>query len=326
MRAWQVKGVGGPGEVLEVAERDIPQPGPGELQISVAAAGMGFPDLLMCRGEYVFSPELPFTPGQEVAGVVTAVGDGAALAEGARVTGVTSFYTGNGGYADYCLAPDYSLYPVPDGMSDAEAAAFCIPYHTAWVALKFRADIQAGEVLLVHGGAGGTGSTAIQLGKALGAQVIATASTADKLDYCREQGADHCINYRDADFVAAVLDLTQGRGADVIYDPVGGEVFEKSVGCTASGGRLLAIGFACGQWGQADARQLLMRNCSAVGVFVGAYGHDEMLIAHGELCALYAVGKITVPIAATIGFGEVADYLGRLERREINGKVVMLGN
>lgn len=325
MQAWQVTGAGSPAEVIALGTREVPQPGPGELQIEVAAAGMGLPDVLMCKGEYAYSPALPFTPGQEVVGVITAAGEGAASdAIGRRVMGVTAFYSGNGGYAEYCLAPEFAVYPVPDGMSDAEAAAFGIPYHTAWVGLKWRADLKQGEVVLVHGGAGGTGSAAIQLGAALGARVIATAGSDDRLEYCKSLGADHGINYREADFAAAVLECTDGRGADIVYDPVGGEVFERSVSCIASGGRLLAVGFACGRWGVADTRELVMRNGSVMGVFVGAYDHDQRLDCHAELARLYAAGRITVPLAAAIGFDEVGDYLCRLERREIEGKVVVV--
>jgi NADPH:quinone reductase len=327
MQAWNVNGVGQPKDVIAMEERAVPQPGPGEVQIRVTAAGMGLPDVLMCKGEYAFTPEMPFTPGQEVAGVITAVGEGSSAQVGEKVMGVTAFYTGNGSYAEYCLAPEFSLYPIPEGMSDAEAAAFGIPYLTAWAGLKLRADIQTTEVLLVHGAAGGTGSAAIQLGKALGATVIATASSAEKLDYCRSLGADHCINYREQDFPAEVLTLTEGRGADVIYDPVGGEIFERSVSCTASGGRLLAIGFACGQWGSADTSELVMRNCSVLGVFVGAYGQQERLAGHAALSDLYREGSIAVQIDAQIRFGQIADYLAKLEGREVQGKIVVsMGN
>lgn len=323
MRAWQVTAVGSPGEVISQVEIEPPQPGPGEVQIRVACAGMGLPDVLMCKGEYAFSPALPFTPGQEVAGIVTATGEGASLEIGQRVMGVTSFYSGHGSYAQYCLAPEFSLYPVPGGMSDAQAAAFGIPYHTAWIGLKDRAELRLGEVLLVHGGAGGTGSAAIQLGKALGATVIATASSAEKLEYCTALGADHCINHRQQDFAAEVLALTEGRGVDVVYDPVGGETFERSVSCTASGGRLLAVGFACGRWGTGDTSELVMRNCSVLGVFVGAYGQEERLQMHEALSELYVRGEITAQLEADVTFSEVADYLGRLERREVQGKVVV---
>ena len=323
MKALCVTGVGQPKDVMAMTEKEVPEPGPGEVQIKVAAAGMGLPDVLMCKGEYAFSPELPFTPGQEVAGVVTAVGEGVSKAIGDRVMGVTSFYTGNGSYAQYCIAPEFSLYPMVEGMTAEEAAAFCIPFHTAIASLKLRAKLQADEVLLVHGGAGGSGSAAIQLGKAMGAQVIATASSEEKLDYCRSLGADQVINYRDLDFSASVLELTEGRGADVVFDPVGGEIFERSISCTASGGRLLAVGFACGRWGVADTEVMVMRNCSAMGVFVGAYGHEEMLPCHDELLDYYAAGKLSVKPEVVKGLEEVVDYLGRLERREIQGKVVV---
>ncbi|MEH6581333.1 MAG: NADPH:quinone oxidoreductase family protein [Halioglobus sp.] len=323
MQALCVTGVGQPKDVMVLQERELPQPGPGELQIKVAAAGMGLPDVLMCKGEYAFSPELPFTPGQEVAGVVTAVGEGCTTQVGERVMGVTSFYTGNGSYAQYCIAPESTLYPMTQGMSAVEAAAFCIPFHTAIVSLKLRAALQADEVLLVHGGAGGSGSAAIQLGKALGAQVIATASSEQKLDYCRSQGADHCVNYREQDFSARVLELTAGRGADVIFDPVGGEIFERSVSCTASGGRVLAVGFASGRWGTVDTEAMVMRNCSTMGVFAGAYGHEEMLVCHEELLKLYTAGKLSLQPEVAQGLESVVEYLTRLKRREIQGKVVV---
>lgn len=323
MKAWRVVTLGQPTEVIELQSQKIPEPGPGEVLVKVSAAGMGLPDVLMCKGEYEFSPELPFTPGQEVAGVVMVVGEGSALEVGERVMGVTSFYAGKGSFAEYCLAPDFSLYPIPEGMSDVEAAVFGIAYHTAWIGLKLRAEIQAKDVLLVHGGAGGTGSAAIQLGKALGNKVIATASSDEKLDYCRSLGADHCINYRDQDFSSVVLGLTGGRGADVVYDPVGGDVYEKSVDCTASGGRLLAVGFASGRWGEPNAHGLVLRNCSAVGVFVGAYDHETIQPCHEALAALYSANKITVPIAAEIALDQTAKYLAKIERREILGKVVI---
>jgi NADPH2:quinone reductase len=237
--------------------------------------------------------------------------------------GVTSFYTGNGSYAEYCLAPEFSLYPLGEDMGDADAAAFGISYHTAWVGLKLRARIEKGETVLVHGGAGGSGSTAIQLAKALGATVIATASSDAKLEYCKAQGADHVINYQQADFVAKVLSLTEGRGVDIVYDPVGGEVFEKSVSCCASGGRLLAIGFACGRGGNADTQQLVARNVAVLGVYVGAHSHDEMLDTHQQLLELHSAGAITVPVSSRVPFDQVAASLGKLDRREVQGKLVV---
>jgi len=323
MQAWQVTAVGKPEEVITLQQRERPTPGPGEVQIKVAAAGMGLPDVLMCKGKYAFSPELPFTPGQEVAGVISAVGEGTTLELGQRVMGITSFYTGNGSFAQYCVAPEFSLYPMSSSMNPEEAAAFCIPFHTAIVGLDLRAQLQVGEVVLVHGGAGGSGSAAIQLAKAMGATVIATASTAQKLQYCSSLGADYCVNYREEDFVAEVLALTQDKGADVIFDPVGGEVFEKSVQCTASGGRLLAIGFACGRWGTADTQQMVARNCSSMGVYVGAYGHEETMRCHASLLEYHQAGKIIVQPDTVVRFDAVGEYLNKLERREVQGKVVV---
>ncbi len=321
MKAWVVTGVGGPGDVLEQTERAVPEPGPAQALVEVAAVGLGLPDVLMCRGGYAFSPTIPFTPGQEVAGTVVAVGEASTATVGQRVMGVTSFYSGDGGYAEYCIVPDRSRYPIPDEMDDTTAAGFGIAFHTAWVGLKFRAEIRAGEVLLVHGGAGGTGAAAIQLGKALGAEVIATASTADKLDYCRAQGADHVINYEEDDFVAAVRSITDDRRADVVYDPVGGEACERSVRCLASGGRILAVGFASGRWGSPDTAALVMGNGAVLGVFVGAHDHDQMLGAHAELMDLFRSGALQ-PASTVVGFDAVADQLVLLEDRRVLGRVV----
>lgn len=323
MQAWVVSGRGQPAQVLAAVQRAVPEPGPGEALLRVGAAGLGLPDVLMCRGKYAMSPPQPFVPGQEVAGEVVAVGEGCDYAPGDRVMGVTAFYQGHGSCAQYCLAPDFSLYPVPDGMDDARAAGFTIPYHTAWVGLVERGALAAGEVLLVHGAAGGSGAAAIRLGKALGATVIATASSTAKIDYAAAQGADHCINYADADFVAAVNELTAGRGANVVYDPVGGETYERSLECIASGGRLLAIGYACGRWGVADGRALVARNASAIGVYVGAYGHEQMLGFHAALTALCTAGRLDPAPETVIGFDEVGEYLARLGDRRVIGKVVM---
>ena len=323
MKAWQVDRLGSPAEVIALVDKDIPLPGSGEVQVEVDAAGIGLPDVLMCYGKYAFKPDLPFTPGQEICGVVSAVGEGCTLEVGQQVMGITSFINGQGGFAQYCLASEATLYPVAEGMPATDAAAFCIPYHTAIAALKLRAHMQRGEYLLVHGAAGGSGYTAIQLGKAMGATVIATAGTADKLEFCLSQGADHAINYRDEDFVARVMEITRERGVDVVYDPVGGDIFEQSLNCCASGGRLLAIGFASGSWGSPATADLVMKNCSVVGVFVGAYSHDKMLPCHMELLEHYRAGRISLRLDSKIDMAELAEYLGRLERREVQGKVVI---
>jgi NADPH2:quinone reductase len=322
MRAWCVNGTGSPAQVLALAEREVPEPGPGEAQIRVTAAGLGLPDVMLCKGRYAFAPAQPFVPGQEIVGVVSAVGKGCPHAVGERVMGVTAFYNGHGGFAEYCIAPDFSLYPVPDTMTDAEAAAFTIPLHTAWVGLRLRGEARDGETLLVHGGAGATGAAGIRLGKALGLTVIATAGGADKVGYCLRAGADYAVDYASEDFVATVNTLTEGRGVDLVYDPVGGEVFERSVGCLAGGGRLLAVGYASGHWGSADTRELVMRNASSLGVYVGAYAHDRMLDCHAALLELYRAGSVSVVPDQEIAFDEIGDALGRIERRATLGKLV----
>lgn len=323
MKAWQVKQLGSPAEAIFLVERDIPEPGFGQVQVKVGAVGIGLPDVLMCHGKYAFKPELPFTPGQEICGIVSAVGEGCSLSVGDRVMGITCFIDGHGGFAEYCLANESTVYPVGEGMPDTDAAAFCIPYHTAIAGLKLQGKMQPGEMLLVHGAAGGSGYTAIQLGKAMGATVIATAGTAEKLDFCLAQGADHAINYREDDWVAQVMNLTDGRGVDVVYDPVGGDIFEQSLECCASGGRLLAIGFASGRWGSPATQDLVMKNCSVVGVFVGAYSHAQLLPSHLELLEYYRQGQISLRLDAIIGLDQLAGYLERLERREVQGKVVV---
>ena len=324
MKAWQVTGTGEPAAVLQQADRDLPQPGPGEALVRVAAVGIGLPDVMMCRGTYAFAPSQPFVPGQEMVGEVEAVGVDCALEPGQRVMGVTAFYNGHGGFAEYCIAPDYSLYPVPHGMSDPEAAAFSIPYHTAWIGLSVRAALAPRETLLVHGAAGGTGSAAVQLGRALGAQVIAVAGSAEKAGFCRALGAQHVVDHSSVDFVQAVRELTQGRGADVVYDPVGGESFERSLECIALGGRLLAVGYACGRWGVLDSQRLVMRNCAALGVFVGAHPQAEILPWHAQLSQLWAAGKISATPAEVVAFDAIGERVAALAERGALGKIVAL--
>jgi len=324
VRAWEVAGAGEPAAVLRLGERDIPAPGPGQALVRVAAVGIGLPDVMLCRGTYAFAPEQPFVPGQEIVGEVQSVGAGCAFEPGERVMGVTAFYAGHGGFAEYCIAPDYSLYPVPHGMSDPEAAAFTIPFHTAWIGLSERAGLSPRETLLVHGAAGGTGAAAVQLGRALGARVIAVAGGTGKADFCRGLGAQHVLDHTTDDFVTGVRELTEGRGADVVYDPVGGECFERSLECVAIGGRLLAVGYACGRWGVLDTQRLVMRNCAALGVFVGAYQHSEILPWHAQLSQLWASGKISATPAEVVPFEALGARVGALAERAVPGKIVAL--
>jgi NADPH2:quinone reductase len=218
------------------------------------------------------------------------------------------------------------LFPIPPEMSDDDAASLLVTYQTSYFALIHRATLQKGETLLVHGGAGGVGISAIQIGKALGATVIATAGADDKLDVCKKAGADHAINYKDEDFVAAVQKLTGGRGADVVYDPVGGDVFDKSLKCIAWEGRLLVIGFASGRIPEIAANKILLKNISIIGLFWGQYmirDPQKIRDAHDALCAMYRDKQIAPMVWKRFPLAELPDALGALESRASHGKVVV---
>ena len=323
MRAWQIHRNGEPEAALELADVPIPEPGPGRLRIRVGAAALGLPDVLMCRGTYAFDPPKPFTPGQEVSGIVTAAGPGARTPIGARVMAVTAFFEGHGGFAEEALALDDSAFEAPDTMSDAEAAAFSIPFHTAWVALVRRGQLEDGESLVVLGAAGGTGTAAILLGRALGARVIAVAGGAEKVTACRALGADVVIDHREVDFADAVREATGGRGADVVFDPVGGETFQHARRCIASEGRLLVVGFAGGDAGAAGLGDVVMKNYSVVGVFVGAYGRDVMSHGHEELIDLHREGRIRSVVGRQAAFEALPAALAELSARRSLGRTVI---
>ena len=324
MKAWQVTAQGEPSQVMSQTDKELGEVGPGELHIKVAASALGFPDVLMCRGTYPLTPPLPFTPGQEFVGTVTAIGDGVTIPVGARVMGVAAFMMGCGSFADECKTYESMIFPVSTAISDADAAAFTIAYHTAHIGLVRRAKLIAGETLLVHGGAGGTGFAAIQLGKSLGARVIATARGAEKLALCRALGADSAIDYSIGDFTQAVNKETAGRGVDVVFDPVGGEIFENSVHCAAPEARLLPIGFACGRWGEIPSATLAFKNVSVVGTIAGGFDRDYMLSMHKKLLDLHASGAIKVAIDRRIGFADIRSGLQALADRKVGGRIVAL--
>jgi NADPH:quinone reductase len=321
MRAWQVTKHGEPKDVMELGEKPVPEPGPGEVRILVKAAALGLPDVFMCRGTYAFNPAIPFTPGQEVVGIVTAAGEGVDLAVRSRVIATTSFIQGNGGFAEQALAPISATYSIPDNMPDEDAAAFLIPFQTAHIALARRAQLLRGETLLVHGGAGGVGSAAIQVGHALGAKVIATATGPERVQACREMGASLAIDIGVVNFADAVNKATEGRGADVIFDPVGGDVFVRSFKCIANEGRLLAIGYASGTWKNAATGAVVFKNCSVVGVLAALYDKAFLDHTHDELLKLYAEDKIR-PQKQAISFEDIPAALTDLADRKVIGRVV----
>lgn len=292
MRAWVVDGAGDPGDVLSLIEVDDPDPRPGEVMLRVEAAGVGLPDALMCRSTYAFSPALPFTPGQEVCGRVVAVGEGVAIAPGERLMGVTSFYDGRGGLAEYTVAPASTLFRVPPSMPSSVAATFRIGYSTALIGLRRRGALSAGERVLVLGAAGGSGITAIHVAKALGAQVIAVVSSEDKARVCERSGADVIIDRSASEVVDSVLEVTAGKGVDLVYDPVGGDLADRSVACLAPSGRLLLVGFASGRWANPPIDVVVRRNISLVGVYAGGISRTDNEQDHEFLLSLFETGLL----------------------------------
>ncbi len=309
----------------ELGVKEIPEPelAPGTLKLDVRAAGCNFFDILMVQGRYQVKPPLPFVPGAEIAGVVREAGEGAGdFAVGDRVFGTA----GLGGFAETALLPARGAYKLPEAMSFEEGAALPIIYPTSYAGLVYRANLQAGENLLVHAAAGGVGIAAVQIGKALGARVIATAGGADKLEVARRAGADELIDYREEDFVARVKELTEGRGADVIYDPVGGDVFDKSLKCIAWNGRLLVIGFASGRIPEVKVNRILLKNIAITGLHWGAHvSHDPGKIepTFRALFALYEQGKIEPVIFKRYSLDEVPTALEALASRKTYGKLVI---
>ena len=322
MRAWCVTSVGEPAEVFELQDIPPPEPGAGMLQIKVEAAGLGLPDVLMCRGAYAFSPELPYRPGQEIVGVISAVGEGVEDRVGERVMGVTTFYEGNGGFAEYCIAAANTVYSAPENISNEAAAGFTIPYHTAYIGLIERAALKVGETVVVLGAAGGTGIAAIRLATALGARVFAVASSDEKRRLCKSAGAEHCFDGASPELVAQILEANGGAGVDVVYDPVGGEPFQQSIEYCASGARILAVGFASGACGDIPTSKLLFSNVSVMGVYVGAYSHEQMCGFHAKLLALYDEGAICVDSTHPIAFKDIPSGLQQLADRKVSGKLV----
>jgi NADPH2:quinone reductase len=325
LRALRVHQTGDPATVLQLeSEVAIPEPGRGQVRIRVDAAALNFADDLICRGKYQEKPSLPFTPGLEVSGEVVAVGPEVTISPGTRVMAFAALP--HGGLAEEALAHEVMTFPVPEGFPADQAAAMLVTYQTSYVALHRRAQLRAGEVLLVHAGAGGVGSAAIQLGKAAGARVIATAGGAEKASICRDLGADKVIDYRDQDFVAEVNAWTDGRGADVIYDPVGGDTFDRSRKCIAWEGRLLVIGFASGRIPEAPANHALVKNYSILGVHYARYSlmnPEYLREVHARLMELYAEGKISPLLRKEVSLEEVPGALGSLVSGGTVGKVVV---
>ncbi len=324
MRAWRVHELGEPADVLHLDEVADPMPGPDQLLVRVQVAALNFPAILLCQGKYQERPPLPFTPGVELTGEVVSAPDDSGFQPGDRVLGGPSPM--GGAFAEYAVLRVTDAFAVPEAMPSDEAAALYLTYQTGHVGLHRRAGLEAGETLLVHAGAGGVGSAAIQLGKAAGATVIATAGGPEKIQVCRDLGADQAIDYLTEDFVAGVKEFTDGRGADVIYDPVGGDVFDASRRCLAWEGRLIVVGFTSGRIPQAPANHALIKNYSVVGLHWGMYRVKEPALitaVHEDLTRLYAEGRIRPFVSERFAFDRLPDALGRLAGRRTVGKVVI---
>jgi NADPH2:quinone reductase len=327
VKAWVVRELGGP-ETLHLEDVDAAEPAGGSVRIAVRAAAINFPDLLMVAGRYQVKPELPFVPGVEVSGEVERAPEGSGFGVGDRVMALLdSGGLTRGGYAEIADAPAQSVTRIPEGMPFDDAAAFTLIFQTGWFGLHRRARLQDGETLLVHAGAGGVGSAAIQLGKAAGATVIATAGSDEKVAVCRRLGADHAFNYKTQDFVEEVKSITSGRGADVIYDPVGGDVYDRSTKCIAFEGRIVLVGFTSGRIPQAAANHVLIKNYSVVGLHWGLYAKRAPHLipeATASLLELYAAGRIKPYISARIPLAEAPRALAMVGSGSSTGKVVLL--
>ncbi len=292
--------------------------------IDVKACGVNFPDTLIIQNKYQFKPDLPFSPGGEVAGVVKQIGEGVSNVKvGDRVIA----FTGWGGFAEEVATDAARLIPIPDGMDFPTASAFVMTYGTSHHALKDRANIQPGETLLVLGAAGGVGLAAVELGKIMGAKVIAAASTDDKLAVCKQHGADEFINYATQDLRERIKEITGGKGVDVIYDAVGGAYTEPALRSMAWKGRLLVVGFAAGDIPKIPLNLTLLKGCSIVGVFWGDFTKREPknnAASLRELGMWYMQGKLKPHISATYPLARAADALNDMMNRKVMGKVVLV--
>ncbi|MBB2494004.1 NADPH:quinone oxidoreductase family protein [Aquipseudomonas ullengensis] len=314
----------GPAETLVLEEVASPEAKKNEVLIEVHAAGVNFPDTLIIEGKYQFKPPFPFSPGGEAAGVVKAIGEKIShLKVGDRVMALTGW----GSFAEEVAVPGYNVMPVPASMDFASAAAFGMTYGTSMHALKQRANLQPGETLLVLGASGGVGLAAVEIGKAMGAKVIAAASTAEKLEVARKAGADHLINYSEQSLKEEVKKLTGGQGVDVIYDPVGGELFEEAFRSIAWNGRFLVVGFAAGGGIPALPANLpLLKGAALIGVFWGAFAQrqpQDNAANFQQLFAWHAEGKVKPLVSQTFPLSDAASAINALGQRKAVGKVVV---
>ena len=322
MKAVMCTEWGGP-EKLTVGEAPEPEIGPGEVRIAVKACGVNFGDTLLIQGSYQVKPDFPFVPGMEAAGDVLEVGDGVTgIKPGDRVVASTSL----GAYAEQAVCKAASVVALPDKMDYVTAASFPVAYGPSHVGLDYRAGLKEGETLLVTGAAGGVGLTAVEIGAQMGARVIAAASSPEKLAVCAEHGASDLIDYTKEDLRQRVKELTDGRGADVVYDPVGGEAFDAAMRCTAWEGRIVIIGFASGKWNEVKTNIVMVKNISVVGFYWGSYAIYKPEIAGRSMRQLvdwYDAGRLDPHVSHTLALDDVAQALDLIVSRKSTGKVVL---
>ncbi|WP_370600508.1 NADPH:quinone oxidoreductase family protein [Pseudomonas nitroreducens] len=313
----------GPAETLVLEDVASPEPKKNEVLLQVHAAGVNFPDTLIIEGKYQFKPPFPFSPGGEAAGVVGAVGEKVShVKPGDRVMALTGW----GSFAEEVAVPGYNVMPIPDGMDFASAAAFGMTYGTSMHALKQRANLQPGETLLVLGASGGVGLAAVEIGKAMGAKVIAAASSDAKLEVAKAAGADVLINYSEGSLRDKLKEITGGQGVDVIYDPVGGDLFEEAFRSIAWNGRMLVVGFASGTIPSLPANLTLLKGASLVGVFWGSFAQrqpQDNAANFQQLFSWFAEGKIRPLVSQTFPLEKAADAINHLGQRKAVGKVVV---
>ena len=315
----------GPIESLVYKEIDTPMPGKGEVRVNVKAAGVNFPDGLLVQGLYQVKPERPFIPGMEFCGEVETLGEGVKhLKVGQRLICTSQSY---GGFAEQAIVNSKLVMPIANEMSDIDAANIMCAHGTAHHALKQRARLKSGETLVVLGAAGGTGIAAVQIGKAMGAKVIAVCSSAEKLAIAKENGADELINYTESDLKTAIKELTGGKGANVVYDPVGGDAFDACTRAMARNGRLLVIGFASGKIPTFPVNLGLVKEYSVIGVFWGSFVmHEPMPFLQNmqELFAWYKEGKVSLVTDEVFPLSKTNEALSKVMNRKVKGKVVVV--
>ncbi len=323
MRALLCREHGLPDKLDLVTDHEEPTPEAGQVIIDVKAAGLNFPDVLIIQGKYQFQPDMPFSPGGECAGEVIAVGEGV---DRYKVGDKVIAMTGSGCFRDQIAADQHAVMPMPEGLDFTQAAGVAMTYFTSYHALKQRADLKEGETLLVLGAAGGVGSTAVELGKMMGAKVIAAASTDEKLAMCKELGADETINYSEQDLKTAIKELTGGKGVDVVYDPVGGDYAEPAIRGMAWNGRYLVVGFASGPIPEIPLNLTLLKGCSIVGVFWGRFIAEEPAVHLQnikELWGLFAEGKLKPAINDVFPIEDYEQAYEVMMERRARGKVIL---